>query len=154
MEQTDLQAAAQPIGYWSGAAHQAVIGYIRDTLAARGLSQPHGWVLGMLIVSDQGLTREEVPAGLRPNVVAPPLGPVVDDLLGRGWISEGEAGRLRITDAGRTGLSQFRELVAGIREQIHDGVSEEDYAVVVKVLRRMIGNVGGNTSTEWGGSKH
>lgn len=33
MENTDAELAAQPIGYWSGAAHRAIIAYIRGQLA-------------------------------------------------------------------------------------------------------------------------
>lgn len=44
-EYSSEQLAAQPIGYWSGAAYRAVITRIRSALAEEQLTQPHWWTL-------------------------------------------------------------------------------------------------------------
>lgn len=65
---------------------------------------------------------------------------VLDDLLGKGWITAGPDGRLTLTEDGRAGRARLAELAVDIRRQLHEGVSDEDYAAALKVLRRMIAN--------------
>ncbi|GAA0667519.1 hypothetical protein GCM10010193_18960 [Kitasatospora atroaurantiaca] len=147
MEFTDAELAVQPIGYWSGAANAAVIRYINDRMGELGVTQRHWWTLYQVGVSGTGLTREGLVTlmrRIRPYVDASALEPAVDELLGRELLSLDGEGRLRLTDPGAELRDRVMKLLPGIRAQIHDGVSDEDYVRVVKVLRRMIGNVGGN----------
>ena len=44
----DDELLTQPIGYWSWAANQSVVGHIRTALATIELSQPQWWVLNQL----------------------------------------------------------------------------------------------------------
>jgi DNA-binding MarR family transcriptional regulator len=137
----DDDLAAQPIGYWSGAVHQAVVGRLRDAMAAIDVTQPQWWILTRVDAGD-GLTRADVAAQLAQVADTPADVPrAVGQLLHRGWIGADAAGRLHLTGAGRDAQHRIRELVAGLRAQIHEGIPDDEYVVALKVMRRMIANV-------------
>ncbi|GAA4896364.1 MarR family winged helix-turn-helix transcriptional regulator [Streptomyces coeruleoprunus] len=139
---TDDELAGQPIGYWSGAAHRAVIGYIRDAMARIDVTQPQWWTLNRVDVDGPGPTREDVAAAIGELAGGDhEVFRVVDQLLHRGWLSAGDDGRLRLTDTGRTAKARVKNLVTDLRTQVHEGVPDEEYVAALKVLRRMIRNV-------------
>ena len=132
--------AAQPIGYWSGAVHKAVVTRLRDAMATMDVTQPQWWTLTR-VDAGGGLTRVDVTTQLGDVADSPHEVPrAIDQLLHRGWIAAGDAGRLHLTDAGRAAQGRIRELVAGLRAEIHDGIPDEEYVAALKVLRRMIAN--------------
>ncbi|MCX3062138.1 MarR family winged helix-turn-helix transcriptional regulator [Streptomyces beihaiensis] len=148
MEFTDAQLAQQPVGYWTGAVRAAVVQYINGRLGELGLTQPHWWSIYQLGESRSRLTRDELLERVsrqRPYVDVSTLGPAVDDLLGSEQLRVDEAGRLSLTETGTALRDRVLALLPEVRAQIHDGISEEDYVFVVKVLRRMLGNIGGDT---------
>lgn len=133
--------ATQPVGYWSGALHSAVVNRLRDAMASIDVTQPQWWTLTRVDVGD-GLTREDVAAQLADVVDTPHEVPrAVDQMLYRGWIEADKARRLYLTDAGRAAQGQIKELVTGLRAEIHEGISDEEYVAALKVMRRMTRNV-------------
>ncbi|MEU9013888.1 hypothetical protein AB0D12_29805 [Streptomyces sp. NPDC048479] len=154
MEFTDAQLAVQPVGYWTGAVRTAVVQYINDRLRELGLTQPHWWAIYQLGVSRRRLTRDELLTLIsqqRPYVDVSTLEPAIDDLLGSQQFGVDEAGRLGLTEAGTTLRDRVLVLLPEVRARIHDGISEEDYVFVVKVLRRMLSNIGGDTGFDQAG---
>ena len=134
--------AAQPIGYWSGAVQRAVVKQLRDAMAGIDVTQPQWWTLTRVDAGD-GLTRQDVAMQLAGVADSPDEVPrAIDQLLHRGWIDSNETGQLRLTDAGRAAQGRIRDLVVGLREQIHSGIPDEEYVVARKVMRRMIANIG------------
>ncbi|MEU4622104.1 MarR family winged helix-turn-helix transcriptional regulator [Actinoplanes sp. NPDC023801] len=134
--------AAQPIGYWSGALHKAVVKRLRDAMARIDVTQPQWWTLTRVDAGD-GLTREDVAIQLADVADSPDEVPrAIDQLLHRGWIGADEAGKLHLTDEGRVAQGRTRDLVAGLRAQIHEGITDEEYVTALKVMRRMISNIG------------
>lgn len=89
----------------------------------------------------------------RPDEVAAQLLPLADgrheipravaQLLHRGWLRADAGDRLYLTDAGEAARMRLRELVTELRAVVHDGIRDEECVVALKVLRRMISNVGG-----------
>ncbi|AYC36193.1 MarR family transcriptional regulator [Streptomyces griseorubiginosus] len=57
---SDTDLSKQPIGYWSWAAHKAVITRTRTALAEIGTTQPQWWVLAQVARADTPKTRTEV----------------------------------------------------------------------------------------------
>ncbi|MDI2132795.1 MarR family winged helix-turn-helix transcriptional regulator [Yinghuangia seranimata] len=144
-EYSDTALAAQPIGYWSGVAHKAVITHLRATLAKEQLGQPHWWTLNHVDGSPGAWTPEDLARRLQP--FADPgvaFEPVFAELVARGWLVE-RGGVLDLTSAGETGLARTRERMARATARIHDGVDDADFVVTMRVLRRMIHNVGGDS---------
>lgn len=53
----------------------------------------------------------------------------------------GAGHRLHLTGAGEAARVKLRELVTELRGVVHEGISDEEYAAALKVLRRMVANV-------------
>ncbi|PHQ51129.1 hypothetical protein BLA24_15260 [Streptomyces cinnamoneus] len=149
-EHLDVPAlAAQPAAYWAWSTTQALLRHVRSALARADITQPQWWTLNHVGASEGGLTREEVCARLDafPYHLGPEdMGHAVDNLLHRGWLTADDSGRLTLTDAGREAEGQARSLVARLRSEIHEGVTDEEYAAALTVLQRMIRNVGGGVT--------
>ncbi|MFE0644432.1 MarR family transcriptional regulator [Streptomyces sp. NPDC058877] len=136
--------AAQPIGYWSGAANEIIIGGIRAALAEEGLTQPHWWILNHVAGDPEQWTRVSLTDKLSPyDRQETDFEAVYADLASRGWIAE-PGGRLTLTEAGEEGRQRAKAHVLEVHEQIHNGVDTADYVTTLNVLRRMIANLGGN----------
>ncbi|MEV3987763.1 MarR family winged helix-turn-helix transcriptional regulator [Streptomyces sp. NPDC049837] len=148
MDHADMELAKQPIGYWTGVANDAVIGYIRGELARLGTSQPQYWLLRHLSVNDlnpdgQGQTVPELTGRMREFLRAEDdLGAESDRLVERGRLRRDGERRLWITDAGEAARADIKRHVPAWRERLHDGIDDADYVTTVKVLRRMVENVG------------
>jgi len=141
---SDDELVKQPIGYWSWAAYKAVVSHIRAGLAEYGVSQPQWWVLNQVADGDDGRTRQEVAAVLHGYLgVGDTIESEMDTLADRGLISIDDTGRMRLTAEGRSVYQQCAERQTAMRKQTHDGITDEDYLTTLKVLQRMIHNVGG-----------
>ncbi|MFC8079203.1 MarR family winged helix-turn-helix transcriptional regulator [Streptomyces sp. NPDC057307] len=139
---TDDMLATQPIGYWSGLAHEAVTRQLRDAMARIDVTQPQYWVLNRLNGGPLAPSREEVVSQLTPLADGPhEIGRVVDQLTHRGWLHPDTDHRLHLTEAGEAARVRLRELVTEVRTVVHEGISDEEYVAALKVLRRMVSNV-------------
>jgi hypothetical protein len=144
---SDAELASQPVGYWAGLAHREVIAYIRSRQAELGLNQPQFWLLRNLSPDD--LSPDGAPRSLDD------LGATMVDyllpeddlaaeaavLVERGWLSRADDGRFGITAEGEAARLRVKAIAPDVRAQIHEGVSDADYATTVRVLQRMIANV-------------
>ncbi|MER6192477.1 MarR family winged helix-turn-helix transcriptional regulator [Streptomyces cyaneofuscatus] len=142
----DAGLARQPIGYWSWAAHEATVTHIRAALAEHGLTQPPWWVINQLVGTEEdGRGRAEVVAFLSGylDIGADGIEAAVDELLDRALITQDDGARLRITPDGRALRDRAFTRVMRAREEIHEGVTDEEFVAALKVLQRMIHNVGG-----------
>jgi hypothetical protein len=150
MQNTDVELAAQPIGYWSGAAHRVIIDYIRGQMSVLGLSQPQFWMLRNLSANDlspdgRGLTLAELTSNMRAYLDDnDDLESAAEDLLGRGLVTRDADQRLWITETGKQEHARVKEQAPVVRARIHDGIDDADYVTTLQVLRRMIDNVGGD----------
>ncbi|MEV0263113.1 MarR family winged helix-turn-helix transcriptional regulator [Streptomyces sp. NPDC050617] len=141
----DEVLASQPIGYWSGVAHQAVIKHLRDAMARQGITQPQWWILNQVDSSPNGQTREELADRLASVADGPyEISRSVDLLLHQEWLAADEDDRFQLTDAGRAAKARIKQLVIDLRAEMHDGITDEEYVAALKVLRRMIRNTGGS----------
>ncbi|WP_329171905.1 MarR family winged helix-turn-helix transcriptional regulator [Streptomyces sp. NBC_01477] len=140
----DNELVKQPIGYWSWAAHQAVVTNIRAGLAQFDVTQPQWWVLNQVAAGENGRTREEVTAVLQGYLdVGAALAGEIDALLDRDVLTLDNEDRLRLTSGGDAVYRRCAERQQAMREQAHDGITDEEYLMTLKVLQRMIRNVGG-----------
>lgn len=74
------------------------------------------------------------------------LEPEIDTLVARGLVTEDPTGRLRLTAEGHALRARAHERVSGATAEIHAGIPDEEFVAALKVLQRMIHNVGG---TAW-----
>ncbi|MFD8554272.1 MarR family transcriptional regulator [Streptomyces fradiae] len=138
----DEDLAAQPIGYWSHVVHKAVIRRLRDAMADLDLTQPLWWTLNRLAAAGPGgASREELAAGLVALADDPDEIPRIPARLAyRGWTTEDEEGVLRLTGEGAAAHARTRVLVTDVRARLHEGVTDEEYAAALRVLRRIARN--------------
>ncbi|MEV2235906.1 MarR family transcriptional regulator [Streptomyces phaeochromogenes] len=140
------QLAAQPIGYWTGAAHREVVGRIRKELATESLTQPHWWILNHVAASPAHWTRAELTAKLTPyDDQDIDFAEVFADLTSRGWLTEDATGTVTLTAAGEAGRLRAKERNLRAHEETHAGITEEEYVATLDVLRRVIANLGGDS---------
>ncbi|MFE2288633.1 MarR family transcriptional regulator [Streptomyces sp. NPDC059443] len=140
----DTELVKQPIGYWSWAAHKAVVTNIRAGLAQFDVTQPQWWVLNQVTSGENGRTRAEVTMVLQGYLdVGAALAGEIDDLLARDLLALDKENRLQLTPGGDTVYRQCAERQTAMRKEAHDGITDEEYLVTLKVLQRMIHNVGG-----------
>lgn len=143
---SDAELINQPIGYWSSAAGTAVVHHIRTHLAELGLTQPQWWVMGQLHDAPEGGRGRDEVVGVLRGYLDTGDGALLHDISAlhdRGLITEDTAGRIALTNEGRALRERAAERQKEILAEIHEGITEEDYVRTLKVLQRMIHNVGG-----------
>jgi hypothetical protein len=146
---SDAELAAQPVAYWTGVAYEAVISFIRARQAELGFTQPQYWLLRHLSKNDispdgHGKTVPELQQAMSSYLRREDdLEADAGVLLERGWLTRDDAGRLWITESGDEARADLKRHTPEIRDRIHQGIDDADYATTVKVLRQMIRNTGG-----------
>lgn len=141
---TDEELAQQPIGYWTGAAKTAIAAFINKRMAALGMTQPHWWTLYR--IGETPSTRDDLLRLMRrtrPYIDAESLVPCVEELLLLGHLRD-QDGVLHLTPTGSELRDRLQKQLSETLSLVHRDVSTEDYVVVVKVLRQMISNSGGD----------
>lgn len=142
---SDEVLAAQPIGYWSGETYRRVVGRIRADLATENLTQPHWWILNHVGSGPGQWDRKDLIARLAPfDDLGLDLDGVLDDLLERGWLTETPTQTFVLTEAGEAGRSRAADRGQQAQAQVHDGIAPHEFVAAINVLRRVIGNLGGN----------
>jgi DNA-binding MarR family transcriptional regulator len=142
----DVELIQQPIGYWTWAAHKAVVTRIRAALAKIGTTQPQWWVLAQVARADTAKTRDEVSRLLRNylDTGSEAMEREIDRTIAQGWITEDAEGRLGITVEGRAFYEKVAALQGELWAERHAGISDEEYLTTLKVLQRFIHNTGGH----------
>ncbi|MFB6723113.1 MarR family winged helix-turn-helix transcriptional regulator [Kribbella sp. NPDC056345] len=145
---SDADLADQPIGYWSSAAGQIVVHHIRTTLAEYGLTQPQWWILNQVPGDGSARGRADVVGVLRGYLEFgdQDIEHDIDALLRRELLTQetSDGGRvLRRTAAGDDLHRRAAARQQQTRAEIHEGIDDADYVLALKVLQRMIHNVGG-----------
>ncbi|GAB3807446.1 MarR family winged helix-turn-helix transcriptional regulator [Micromonospora zhanjiangensis] len=150
MSQPRTEVTRQPIGYWTGEAYRHIAAAIRANLAAAGVTQPQWWMLNHVANGDW------TPAALLDRL-APfnaneqhlDLDRELGDLIDRGWLTRAASTqRLRLTPAGEQGLRRARESSGATHRRVIAGVTDEQYDDCIAVLRRIVGNLGGDPSPQ------
>ncbi len=91
-----------------------------------------------------GRTREEITAVLKGYLdVGADLEPEIDATLELGLLAPDEEGRLHFTEAGEALYAQAAEIQRASRETVHEGITDAEFLTTMKVLQRMIHNMGG-----------
>lgn len=141
------ELAKQPIGYWSGAAHRRVAGAIRESLAVNGLSQPQWWVLNRLADGTRTWTRRGLVEELTPYSEAEEgrdVAAEIERLVAAG-LAAADGDAVLMTEAGTARLAAARERNGHAHRAALAGIGDDEYAVTIDVLRRIVGNLGGDS---------
>ncbi|MEU9703949.1 MarR family winged helix-turn-helix transcriptional regulator [Streptomyces sp. NPDC047981] len=148
---SDAELAAQPAAYWTGMAYEALIAFTRARQAELGFTQPQYWLLRNLSKDDlspdgAGMTVAELQRAMRSYLRhEDDLAAESRGLVERGWLTRDADDRLWITPEGDEARAAFKRHAPSIRARIHEGITDADYVTTLKVLQRMLRNVGGPT---------
>lgn len=138
----------QPIGFWTGEAHQRVGAKLRQTLDHNGLSQPQWWMVNHL--ESDSWKRDELLERLAPynaNEEGRDLEDELGALVARGLVHVRGAGSdLQLTEQGSVALNTSRRLNGLANSDMLVGVSDADLVTCINVLRVVVGNLGGDSS--------
>ncbi len=142
------EVTSQPIGYWTGEAYRLIAGAIRDSLATEGLTQPQWWMLNH-VAKDQWTSAAllEKLAPVNANEQNLDLVQELDGLLQRGWLTDHPATQeLSLTPEGEEGRRRTWDRNGATHRHMIAGVSDREYDDCIRVLQRIVGNLGGDPS--------
>ncbi len=140
---TDPRRGQQrPIGFWLKLVDRLIDDSLDALLGHAGLTRRHWQVLNLLY--EAPATVQQTDARLAPFLDAgePTTRPVLDDLHARGWMTWTDAEQAALTEAGSAAHADLRQKVADGRARLAAGITPEEYAATIEVLRRMAVNLG------------
>jgi DNA-binding MarR family transcriptional regulator len=136
----------RPIGYWLRRADEAITRQVNLALRSEELTRV-GWQALNIVHQAEVVTREQMLGEMRDFVDAEELDTVLADLEERGWVTRRPRGagslELEITDGGRAGHARVLHIQNDLRRRAVQGVNEDEYATVLRVLERIVGNLDG-----------
>jgi DNA-binding MarR family transcriptional regulator len=135
-----LGADRRPIGYWLKHLDRLIEGTFERTLASEGLTRRHWQLLNTLHTRPSS---PEIREALAPFFADDPGAErqVIDELVARAWVEPGQADLLELTAEGSRAHAALLERVAATRQMLLRDINEDEYRVVIDILRRMVDNL-------------
>lgn len=138
-----------PIGYWLKQADNLLTEQIDKAQAIHGVSRSDWQVLNVLKEIGSA-SRERIFETMHTFLDASNFNNIITHLIERGWI---EQRKVTTTDMEefqltREGQRQHEVIFATqkeVRQRAMEGISQEEYATVIRVLQRIVRNLGGNS---------
>jgi DNA-binding MarR family transcriptional regulator len=136
------RAGPRPIGFWLKLVDRLIDEGFDALLGQAGLTRRHWQVLNLLRAAPA--TVQETDMHLAPFLgdAEPTTRPVLDDLHARGWVDWTAEWRATLTDAGAAAHADLLRMVSDNRERLTTGITPQEYAGTMEVLRRMAVNLG------------
>ena len=139
----------RPIGYWLQRADTLLTEQIEKAQAANGVSRFDWQVLNML-EEIGSVSKERIFENMLAFVDAPGVDEIVTRLVGRGWAEQSEQSKQRavefqLTEEGRRRHGVILATQKEVRRRAMQGISEEEYATVIRALQRIVSNSEGHT---------
>ena len=138
-----------PIGYWLKQADNLLTEQINKAQVANGVTRFEWQILNRLREIGSA-SREQLFAILHTFVDAPHFDEIMTRLVARGWVEQSKASKSGVEEfqLSEKGRSQHEVIFATqkeVRERAMQGISAEEYATVMRVLQRIVSNLGGNS---------
>jgi hypothetical protein len=141
------ELARQPIGYWSGEAYRRVADAIRSSLAANGLSQPQWWILNRLEDTSHAWTRSDLVEELTSysdREEGRDVAVELEQVIAMG-LAAADGDSVTKTAPGSERLAAARDRNGQTHRDMLTGIDDDEYANAIDVLRRIVGNLGGDS---------
>jgi len=148
MSNRSNEIKSQPIGYWTGEAYRHISSAIRASLATQGLTQPQWWILNHVANGPwtTAVLLEKL-AQANANEQGLNLNHELNGLIKRGWLTRDTAtDKLSLTTQGEEGRQQTWQRNGATHRSMIAGVSDAQYDDCIRVLQRIVGNLGGDPS--------
>lgn len=148
IEMTQAAKPELPIGYWLKQADNVLTEHINKAQAAHGVSRSDWQVLNILHETGSA-SRERIFESMRTFVDAPRLDEIIAHLMGRGWVEQSGAAdqgtvEFQLTEEGQRQHGVILATQKEVRRRAMQGISQEDYMVVIRVLQRIVSNLEAN----------
>lgn len=130
----------RPIGYWLKLVDRLIDEHFDGTLDEHGVTRRQWQLLNLL--GRGPATRDELNDALAPFLGGDgTTAGEIDELVESDWVASTPSG-FGLTPRGETAFERISEVVARIRADLSQGLSDEEYDVTVRSLERMSRNLG------------
>jgi DNA-binding MarR family transcriptional regulator len=130
----------RPIGYWLKEADRAISAHVDEAQRANGVSRIEWQVLNT--IRAQHTSPEQLATRLHMFLDRPTLDKILAGFQARGWIEMLPGREVTLTDAGQRWHQQIQARQQEVRQQAMEGITAEEYATVLRVLQRIVTNLG------------
>jgi DNA-binding MarR family transcriptional regulator len=147
-----MEPERRPIGYWLKHLDGLIERAFEGALGAAGLTRRHWQVLNT--IASESATSGAVAKALQPFVGddVSAINSIVHDLVGRGWVRKQADGRYAISDKGRAAHATAMNRVAETRNLLRQGITDDEYITLVRILQRMASNLESASASRAGGA--
>ncbi len=132
----------RPIGFWLKLVDRLIDQSFEAVLGEARLTRRHWQVLHLL--QAQPATVQQADTALAPFLSGGELTtrPILDDLHARGWVTWTADQHATLTEAGAAAHAELLGKISRSRARVAAGITPEEYAATIEVLRRMAVNLG------------
>lgn len=128
----------RPIGYWLKRADEVITRQMGAALSSEGVSRFHWQLLNLLRGPER--TVRVLARAMENFVDAAGVDRLLAELTERGWVSR-SGDEFEVTAEGEAAYARLAERIGEFRRRSREGISDEEYATVVRTLQRMIENL-------------
>jgi DNA-binding MarR family transcriptional regulator len=122
------------------AADQAITASVDAAQRADGVTRLE-WQVFNTIAEGTHRSPDEIASALYMFLDRPTLDTVLTALRNKGWIVADTSGEVSLTEAGRQAHARILARQEEVRKQLMRGISPEEYATVLDVLKRIVANL-------------
>jgi DNA-binding MarR family transcriptional regulator len=136
-----MEQDRRPIGYWLRHLDWLIDETFDRTLSGDALTRRHWQVLNTLEAGPS--TSAALAVALEPFVGhdRAAIESVIEDLSRRGWLKPPGDGDLELSAEGRSAHARVKGRVAAVRQQLRNGITDDEYGQVIAILERMAANL-------------
>lgn len=137
-----------PIGYWLKQADKLLTEKINEVQAANGVSR-FEWQVLNLICEAGSASKERIFEIMHTFIDAPSLDDIIRHLMKPGWIEQrggpgSDPTEFQLTEEGQRQHEIILAMQKEIRRRAMQGISEGEYATVIRVLQQIVRNLEGD----------
>ncbi len=137
----------RPLGFWLKLVDRLIDDAFDAALGQVGLTRRHWQVLNLLQAAPATVQQTDTQLAPFLSGAETTTRPVLDDLQVRGWVAWTDDQHATLTDAGAAAHAELLRQVSRSRERLTTGITPEEYAATIEVLRRMAVNLGWTESS-------
>jgi DNA-binding MarR family transcriptional regulator len=141
MERSMPAGSERPIGYWLKAADRAITARVDAVQRAEGVTRLDWQVLNTIAQSAHR-SPDQIVAELHMFLDRAALDKVLTAFRTNGWIVENATGEISLTEAGRQAHARILARQQEVRQQLMQGISADEYTTALRVLQRIVANLG------------
>ena len=132
-----------PIGYWLKHADEVITQHVNQVLQDQGFTRSRWQVLNILYETGT-TTRSNVLEIMKTFIDADQLDEILNSIVQAGWLlkrGDSDVTELVLTNSGKAEREAIFQLQSEVRRRTMQGISDQEYTIVLDVLQRMVNNL-------------